>query len=45
VTLSAHTFGMELGPEVVAGPLSIRDLSRLIDGLPAGEHDLPDWVA
>lgn len=44
MTLSAHTFGMELGPAVVAGPLSIRDLSGLIDGLPAGERAALAWA-
>jgi hypothetical protein len=35
---------MELGQGVVAGPLSIRDLSGLIDGLPAAERAALAWA-
>lgn len=44
MTLSAHTFGVELSPGVITVPLSIHDLSGLIDELPASERAALAWA-
>lgn len=41
---SLHSLGVEFSPGAVAGPLSIRDLSKLIDDLPAGERAALAWA-